>query len=405
MRSESAGGAADKPLAYIFTSVFLRPESGGYFEGGSVRWCRDLAGCLVKAGFEVRVVQKGPSNSVTVSPDGVSVRFLKMPVRTWTDPLFAFQTRKLAREASLCVYGTAELALPFYAKRALAIQHGIWWDVPRKSIWSGHISRAFHWVRNVAWCRRMQAVICVDTNFINYLRTNGAPAAIVRKCRYVPNYANIPAPHASSDFILRRRFRERRLLFLRRFEAHRGPDLFVDACRVLKSRGLNFSAVMAGSGALKNQTQTRIEQNGLRDIIRIKESGLDEVYPMIDASAVSIVPSLWSEGTSLSAAESLAMGVPVIATDVGGLGNLVVPHFNGLLVNADAKSLADAIERMLSNEEAYIAIARNCLQLREALSFQRWQASILDILNSAGLLPESSASRMDQPEAASVTVA
>ena len=99
-----------------------------------------------------------------------------------------------------------------------------------------------------------------------------------------------------------------------------------------------------------------------------------------------MVPSLWSEGTSLAAIESVAAGVPVVATNVGGLANVVVPHFNGVVTNTDAASIASSIERLLADETLYLRMAQQCLAMREAFSRERWRNDVLNVLKRAGLL-------------------
>jgi glycosyltransferase involved in cell wall biosynthesis len=142
---------------------------------------------------------------------------------------------------------------------------------------------------------------------------------------------------------------------------------------------------MAGRGPLKVEVQSLIETNGLTQRVALTEVPIDEVPEAIDSSSVSIVPSLWSEGTSLSAIESLVMGVPVVATDVGALASVIVPEFNGLVCSADPCPLADAVQRLLADKALYLSLARNALSMREVFSFARWTRTLDDALARAGL--------------------
>jgi glycosyltransferase involved in cell wall biosynthesis len=73
---------------------------------------------------------------------------------------------------------------------------------------------------------------------------------------------------------------------------------------------------------------------------------------MLGQATISCLPS-YREGLPKSLLESLAMGLPCIATDVPGCREAVIDNVNGYLVPArDAVSLAKAIERLLDDKEA-----------------------------------------------------
>jgi len=72
---------------------------------------------------------------------------------------------------------------------------------------------------------------------------------------------------------------------------------------------------------------------------------------------VTVIPSLW-EATSLAALESLASGIPVIASRVGGLEDLIDESCGILVPPADAESLADALCDLLTSHDARDHLAR-----------------------------------------------
>ncbi len=83
---------------------------------------------------------------------------------------------------------------------------------------------------------------------------------------------------------------------------------------------------------------------------------LEEPAPFIRALDVYVCPSL-TEGMAGATAEALALGVPVVSTDVGGTRDLVTDNVTGLLVPpADAASMASAIERMLDDPDAALRL-------------------------------------------------
>jgi len=342
---------------------------------------------LSQLGYDVRIAQKGDRDEDAMIAPGFNVRFVRAPVRTWSDLLFACRTRSSAREADLCCYATPELGFPFYCSRGFAFQHGISWDNPQCSVVRAFLLRSLQKLRNLRMCNSLRLIICVDTNYINYLRAfGGAAASGCRKCVYVPNYADLAGMPTVTDADLRRRFRSKTLLFLRRFEKHRGPDLFVGVCQQLSARGIEFRAKMVGDGSQREHIRDIIEAHGLGGMVEIGRCDFDDAYSIANEASISVVPSVWSEGTSLAAVESIALGVPVVASDVGGLGNLIVPGYNGFLTRPNATDLARHVERLLTDEATYLRMARRCLDMRDALSSERWRSAVVEALEGCGLI-------------------
>ncbi|MBI3680401.1 MAG: glycosyltransferase family 4 protein [Acidobacteria bacterium] len=375
-------------LAAILVSKFTaghRPD-GPVDNGGRPRMVRDLARLLRRLGFHVRIVQRGIEDRLVPYEDRVDVETRAVPLRAWGDFIFARRTRELVERADLCCYASPEDGYPFYSSRSFAIQHGIWWDAPYSGPKAALIER-LQKERNLRMCGRVRAVICVDSNFINYLRLLGpAGHTAAQRCYYLPNYADCLRFPAPTQERIRHRFASRTVLFLRRFEEARGGREFVEMCRLLRDRGVSFHARMVGWGAQAQLLQSLIRQLGLGDTIGLSHGDIESASEILDEATISVVPSAWSEGTSLSAIESLVMGVPVVTTDVGGLPNVVTPEFTGAVTRSNPQDLAAAVERLLSSETQYRAMACNCILMRPALSLDRWIRQLSTILTDAQLL-------------------
>ncbi len=78
----------------------------------------------------------------------------------------------------------------------------------------------------------------------------------------------------------------------------------------------------------------------------------DEVLAAWQRCAVAVVPSLWNEPFGLVALEAMALGRPVVASDVGGLADIVVHEQTGLLVPpGDVDQLATSIDSMMARPD------------------------------------------------------
>jgi glycosyltransferase involved in cell wall biosynthesis len=86
----------------------------------------------------------------------------------------------------------------------------------------------------------------------------------------------------------------------------------------------------------------------------------DQLFDLLRASSVALVPSTWYENQPMAVLEGLAVGLPVIGSDLGGIPELVDEGRDGLLVPAgDDKALATAIGDLLSDPVRTFAMGQN----------------------------------------------
>ena len=107
-----------------------------------------------------------------------------------------------------------------------------------------------------------------------------------------------------------------------------------------------FSALLVGDGPDRPELEASIRALGLEDTVTLAGSRSD--VPALLAAADVFVLSSRSEGAPFSILEAMAAGLPVVASNVGGVGELVVDGETGLLVPpADPGRLAEALRRVL----------------------------------------------------------
>jgi glycosyltransferase involved in cell wall biosynthesis len=372
-----------KTVAILVTHAFDE-TSGSFVPGGRDRIVKDLAELFASSGAYVDIYQKGTCNSTITYKPRIVIHSFQMAQGHITDLIFALRTRRAIRHATLTCYATPEDGFPFYSRKAFAFQHGIFWDGPRTDMRSA-IIKHLQYVINATMCRRVDSIVCVDTAFGNYLRLHGSRGhAMARKCYYMPNYVVVPDDYMLDDSKIRRRFEKRNVLFLRRFAENRAPEMFLRACALLRAAGVPFSARMVGWGPKMSEIQSLRTKLRLEDSVEVSSCSLQGGLAVVDDSTISVVPSTYSEGTSFSAIESIALGVPVVVSDVGGLGNLVIPHYNGYICNASPERLAQHLERLLGDYSLYSTMAWHCFGMRAAFSFDRWANDLVQHLKFTG---------------------
>jgi colanic acid/amylovoran biosynthesis glycosyltransferase len=157
----------------------------------------------------------------------------------------------------------------------------------------------------------------------------------------------------------------RRILAVGRLDAIKGFPHLVDACAVLRDRGIDFTCDIVGSGPLGGELRKRIEAHGLAGQVRLLGvRPQEDVGQMMRHAAVFAVPSVVTErgdrdGIPVALMEAMACGVPVVSTRVSGIPELVRDGETGLLAQpGDAVGLADCLERVLRDPVYGAKLAR-----------------------------------------------
>jgi len=133
----------------------------------------------------------------------------------------------------------------------------------------------------------------------------------------------------------------------------KGHRYLIEALDILQGRGVQVRLLLAGQGPLRSKLQSFAQAKGLEEAVQflghISHQRLLAIYAQREVDLV-VLPSL-IEGIPVSLMEAMGYGVPVIGTDVGGVGELLCGEA-GLLVPArDPVALAEAIERVLCDEQ------------------------------------------------------
>lgn len=163
------------------------------------------------------------------------------------------------------------------------------------------------------------------------------------------------------------------VLFVGRLIPTKGVDIILE---ILKSLKDDINMVVAGDGAMVNQVKTSIEKypDKLRYLGRIENSQLPIYY---SASDLVIVPSTVDEGWGFVAMEAISCGTPVIASNKGGLSDVVSPT-TGKLVQVNPTAFKKAIEYLYQKPEELSKLHSKC---RKYALANFGESNVQDIIN------------------------
>ncbi len=143
-----------------------------------------------------------------------------------------------------------------------------------------------------------------------------------------------------------------------RFVPEKGIPVLIDAAQRLRTLHQDFEVVLVGDGPQRPQIENLIQRANAGDYIRITGflSG-DKLTAELNALDVVVMPSIWEETAGLAAIEQMLRGRLVIASDIGGLGEMVGDAGLKFPVG-DAQYLADQMKRVLDDNSIASALGQ-----------------------------------------------
>ncbi|MDK2979739.1 MAG: colanic acid/amylovoran biosynthesis glycosyltransferase [Chloroflexota bacterium] len=164
-----------------------------------------------------------------------------------------------------------------------------------------------------------------------------------------------------------------RMISVGSLQPYKGHENLVCACALLREQGLDFHCRIVGGGELQPALAAQIERLDLAGRVELAGPQTeDEVARLLGEADCFVLPSVITpsgkmEGIPVVLMEALAGGLPVVASRLSGIPELVRDHTSGLLVpSADAQALADAVLWMQAHPQEAAKMAAAGRKLVEA---------------------------------------
>jgi colanic acid/amylovoran biosynthesis glycosyltransferase len=163
------------------------------------------------------------------------------------------------------------------------------------------------------------------------------------------------------------------------FMAYKGHKVLLDAVALLRAAGQPVTLCLVGDGELRVDIDAQIEQLGLGEAVELAGwLSADQVAAMVRSASGFVLASVvladgQTEGIPVALMEAMASGVPVVATRVSGVPELVIDGHTGLLAEpGDARGLAEAMRSILDDPVAAAERAERGAELvREQYDHER----------------------------------
>jgi glycosyltransferase involved in cell wall biosynthesis len=239
-----------------------------------------------------------------------------------------------------------------------------------RNLW---LKRMYHYFVGRRLFAGASAVIATSDLEVQELAAAGvAPQKIVLRRNGVESPGSWP-PRGKFRASLGIPERARLVLFLGRLSRKKSPELLLQAFGNLPPRIGEYSLMLAFAGPDDNSMQQHLAAAASRLGIseRVKFSGPlygDDKWSAYRDADVFVLPSQ-NENFGNTAAEAAAAGTPVVVTEQCGIAQFV-KDVAGLVVAHDEKSVANALERLLSDPQLHAKFVSGCAQFTSHLSWE-----------------------------------
>lgn len=129
------------------------------------------------------------------------------------------------------------------------------------------------------------------------------------------------------------------------FRPEKGHDLLVKAFEKVRDRYPNAVLIFAGDGPLRQDVERQTESLGISSATRFL-GNMADVRPVLAAADLTAIASTRVETFSIAMLESMAMGVPLVAADIGGTREAIIDGVNGYLFPVgDIAALTESLQK------------------------------------------------------------
>lgn len=350
---------------------FFTPDGMNESIGGIQTYLRNLLPYFVEIGYEVELHQIANFDFFK-EYRGVNVigHIISNSKPKYQDrELYALATAGADHSNDILFFATSTNIVNNDFFHSLAIQHGITWDVPKHLNYS-HKRNLFQIFlkailahRTIADMDKVKKLVCVDNNYVNWYRTQVSYPDV--KTYTIPNFTEVP------DALPEKEHGGVRIIFARRLQQYRGTRLFTEVIERIIEKYPQVSVTIAGTGPDEKYMKDRLSKFAQIDFITYNSEDSIKIHKDKD---IAVVPTLGSEGTSLSLLEAMASGCALIATNVGGMTNILLDGYNGLLVNPEDSELFEAIERLIFDEKLRSNLATKAYETaKQSFDISKWK--------------------------------
>lgn len=165
----------------------------------------------------------------------------------------------------------------------------------------------------------------------------------------------------------------------------KGHRHLIDAVAALRQEdpGREYRLTIAGDGPDRQKYVEQAQRLGIHDSLTLTgQLDRPDVFALLDTASIFCLPSL-GEGTPKVLLEAMARGIPVVASDVGGVGSVVRDRQTGLLIRPDSSDeIAIALRTLATDRALYNRISTNGIEIARRHTVEREWTAMIDTVRT-----------------------
>ena len=320
--------------------------------GGAEIMVENLSNELVRDGYDISLVSLYDYHSaITERLEGNKIRIFYLGKKLGLDLRMIFRLYKLYKKENPDIIHTHRYAIQYAVPAAVLAK------VPVK----------IHTIHNIA--SKEVGFLKRKINFIFYRYFKVIPVSISPEVtKSVAKEYRLPDEQVKmiyngidfSKIITKKDYDDYqemiRIIHIGRFSEQKNHIGLIESFKIVHDSVSNTALKLIGAGDLEAIIKAKINELDLEDSIEFL--GLkSNVYPYYHDSDIFVLPSLW-EGMPITVIEAMATGLPIVATAVGGVPDMIDDGKTGLLVDINKDQIAEALRKLAKDSNLRMRLGK-----------------------------------------------
>ncbi len=372
--------------AYISYKNFFNFKENRIETGGVETYILALSKVLKELGYKVKIYQVSQQN-FKKEFNNFTVYGINCDDKKYSEQkkiIYDCIKLKFNKKQDLLIFGADHFAVNTPFSNSISIQHGVSWDIDTSLLSSGDswlkktYEKAKRFKSFVSGYRnfiKVKNTVFVDYNFFNWMMT--IPLQRKQNFKVITNFV-VPSGLSVAE---RKKGDKVRIIFARRFVKHRGTRLFSESIKTLLQKHTDLEITFAGRGPEDIYLKEYFKNYKNVYFTEYKNELSANFHKDFD---IAVVPSIGSEGTSLSLLEAMSVGCLVVATHVGGMTNIILDNHNGYLAKPSVKDLTEVIDKAILSvaNNQHLRLTSNAkMTVQDSFSFINWKKKWIQFIN------------------------
>lgn len=349
----------------IISNIFYDISGSFCWNGGSERYYKDLSEVITSTTKKKVVIIQLICKELIIKKD---LHYLFLTIKGTDNPKFHQDILNRVLKNTNIVISDIGIIMNLIS-RQVKISHGICFD--RNGLLQNYNNQQLISLTNSI--KEAEIFVSVDAVTISFFAALMGKE-LYKNSIYIPNYYN------QSTFIKKEnQDGNLTILYPRRLSEERGFEMMLEISKeIMLSHGIKI--IFCGNGQ-------EIEVEKVRNLVSefpflcrhlvLKPEEMDIIYQESD---IVVIPTQYSEGTSLSCIEAMGNGKAIITTYVGGLSNLVINNYNGILCSTNKSDIKNSIIELIENEDLRIKLSSNAKLVSQSFSKDMWKKNWESVL-------------------------